>query len=150
MTKDEVFTHIRSLLREALDTLGAGVTLLYEDDVLLDQTKAALNYLIAVGVTTDTVVDSSDELTPEPSTRLGVLLALRVVAVLLRGDLTQRLLSGSMGMIFRMGNDLIDTKTAATQFKSIASDYSKEFISILTIELTAEPEVFGGPNAPGV
>jgi hypothetical protein len=80
------------------------------------------------------------------------MLALRVVVSLLRGDMIQRVTSGEFGVLFAMGNDTIDTKTAAIQFKDSANSFEEEFRNLMTIVMSdaiQNQDVFGGPKAPG-
>src|SRR5678809_120620 len=117
MTMDEVMEQVRSLLNDPLEVfIDAGVTQLYTDQDILDRVPSALRYLRSVGVLIEAVLSTDAELDPEPTERQGVLLAARVASGLLRGELTRRLMNGNFGMVFQMGTDLIDTKTAAIQF----------------------------------
>ena len=150
MTMDEVMEQVRSLLNDPLEVfVDAGITQLYTDEDILDRVPSALRYLRSIGVEIDALLSTDAELDPEPTERQGVLLASRVASDLLRGELTRRLLNGNLGMVFQMGSDLIDTKTAAIQFANASSDIEEEFEALLAIELSPETDVFGGPFAPG-
>lgn len=151
MTMDEVLEQIRSLLNDPLDALvSADVSQLYTDQDIFDRTPSALRYLRSIGVSITSEFDISTQvLDPEPTERQGVLLACRIATGLLRGELTRRLLNGDFGLIFRMGNDLIDTKTAAIQFANVSKAIDDELTVLLIIELSEETTIFGGPNSPG-
>ncbi len=151
MTYAEILEHIRVLLQEPLDGFGIPAQS-YDDDFLYIQVRSALRHLEAIGVIYEgllTVTDGIPDFDIDPTTRQGVLISLRVVSSLLRSDITQRVVSGSLGMVFRMGNDLIDTKTAAIQLGNSSSGYMSEYNILLVLELSGENEVFGGPYAPG-
>jgi hypothetical protein len=94
-------------------------------------------------------MDLEGDLSADLDDTIGVLVANRVAMTLLRGDMIQRVISGEFGVSFRMGSDLIDTKTVAIQFKGIADAYEKEYRRILTIVLSNTGEVYGGPLTPG-
>lgn len=152
MMKADLFEHVRTLLRDAQQDVGIDPPQVYTDDELILQVRSALRQIKALGVTTDAAMTTLGVLSPEPTDVLGVLLSLRMVATLLRGDMIQRVTSGQFGVLFRMGNDTIDTKTAAIQFKNTANDFEAEFRTLMTIVMSADIEnqdVFGGPNAPG-
>lgn len=150
MTMDEVMEQVRSLLNDPLEIfVDSGVTQLYTDQDLLDRVPSSLRYLRSLGVSIDALLTTDAALDPEPTERQGVLLASRMAAGLLRGELTRRLLNGDFGITFRMGNDLIDTKTAAIKFADVSTNIDDEFQVLLLLELAAENEVFGGPFSPG-
>jgi hypothetical protein len=148
MDIDEVLEQIHTLLRDPSEPTST-FQALYDDTDLLWQMPSALRSLRALGVDIATLMTDEDEFDVDPTERQGVLLALRVAAIMLRGELTRRVFSGAAGLLFRMGDDLIDTKTAAIEFGKMAASYDMEFNTLLTIELSGENEVFGGPFAPG-
>jgi hypothetical protein len=150
MIMDEVMEQVRSFLNDPLEIfVDSDVTQLYTDQDILDRVPSALRYLRSLGVSMDAVLTIDAALDPEPTERQGVLLAARIAAALLRGELTRRLLNGDFGLTFRMGNDLIDTKTAAIKFADVSTNIDTEFQVLLVLELAAENEVFGGPFSPG-
>ena len=147
MTKSEIFEEVRTLLREPqTDTISDPWT--YSDDDLVLQIRSALRHLKAKGVSTTTTVSVEGVMDTEPSDAVGTLIALRVASVLLRGDMIRKLNSGELGMYFKAGPDIVDTKTVATNFKKIASEYEDEFEIMLVLALseTSIGEVFGGPT----
>lgn len=152
MVKADLFEHVRALLRDAQKNAGINAPQTYADDDLVPQVRSALRHVVSLGITTDAAMSATGVLSPEPTDSVGVLLSLRVVAALLRGDMIQRVTSGEFGVLFSMGNDTIDTKTAAIQFKDTADGFEEEFRTLITIILSAEidkQDVFGGPRAPG-
>jgi hypothetical protein len=162
MVKADIFEHVRTLLRDAQADLGIGETQFYTDDELVLHVRSALRHLIALGVpttavvvlgvTADAVMTTGGVLSPEPTDSVGVLIALKVVITLLRGDMIKRVTSGEFGVLFSMGNDTIDTKTAAIQFKNTADDFEEDYRNLLTLilsDLIKTLDVYGGPKAPG-
>jgi hypothetical protein len=138
-------------LREPQQNAGITAPQTYEDDDLILQSRSALRHLKARGVAIPSVMDTDGTLTPELDDTVGVLVALRVAAMLLRGDMVKRVMTGEMGFVFQMGSDTIDTKTAAIQFGQAASKYEDEFTTLLTIALTADDvsaSVLGDGKAP--
>lgn len=152
MTKAELFEHVRTLLRDAQSVISINPPQVYSDDELTLYVRSALRHVKALGVSTDTVMSTLGALAPDPTDSVGILLALRVVVSLLRGDMIHRVTTGQFGIVFSMGNDTIDTKTAAIQFKDSSDEFEEEFRTLMTIIMSAEidkQDVFGGPKAPG-
>lgn len=135
MGQDELYEEIRALLFEAqVDTVDKPWH--YHDDELTFQVRSALRYLRAVGVSTDAEVDVDGTFTTSPTETIGTLLAYIVASRLLNGDLIQKLLEGEIGIHFRAGRDVMDTKTAAHAFREKASQYKVEAEALMTIVLT--------------
>lgn len=152
MVKADIFEHVRSLLLDAQQNVGIDPTQVYTDDELILHVRSALRHVKAIGVPTDAVMTTLGVLSPEPADNVGLLIALKVVMTLLRGDMIQRVTSGEFGILFSMGNDTIDTKTAAIQFKNTADDFEEDYRNLLTIilsDLIKALDVYGGPKAPG-
>lgn len=135
MTKAELFEEIRALLLEPqVNTVED--PWVYIDEDLEVQVRSALRRIKAIGVTTDAVMASDGTLDPEPTEAVGLLVAYSVVSSLLRGDLMQKLLEGELGVLWRAGGDMLDTKTGAREFSSAAGEYSDAAHALLTIILT--------------
>lgn len=141
MTKEELHEQIRVLLREPLKETVSG-TWLYTDEDLVLYVRSALRSLVAKGVVTDAVMAADGTLSPEPSNRVGLLIAYHAASALLRGDMIQKLNTGEIGVAFRAGADSLDTKTVATTMKAIANAYDDDLTTLLTIELT-DPDSAG-------
>lgn len=151
MVKADLFEHVRALLRDAQQDLGIAPQV-YTDDELILHVRSALRHVKAIGVVTDAAMTTLGVLAPEPADDVGVLLALKIVITMLRGDMIQRVTSGEFGVLFSMGNDTIDTKTAAIQFKNTADDFEEDYRNLLTLilsDLIKTQDVYGGPKAPG-
>lgn len=151
MTKAELFEDIRALLREA----PVATTLephRYRDDELVQYVRAALRHLRSIGVPTTTQLDSGvgAELTPQPSEQVGHLIALRVAAQLLNGDMIKKLNDGELGLFFRAGPDIVDTRDAVKAFKGAATGLEQEFSRLLMIVLSGTVDdggsIFGQPS----
>jgi hypothetical protein len=152
VTKSELFEEIRSMLSDAQRDLGITNPQTYEDSDLILLVRSALRQIQALGVTTTAAMALDGTLNPEPTNQMGVLLALKTASTLLRGDMISRVVSGEFGVLFSMGSDTIDTKTAAITFRHVADGFDEDFRTLLTIVLsdiidTLDP--FGGPLAPG-
>lgn len=150
MTKSELFEEIRNLLREPqINTVSQ--PWLYTDQELTLQVRSAIRHLSVLGVQSFTAVMTTDgALTSEPTAEQGLLIALYVVQRLLVGDLTNKLLQGDLGIYFRAGSDIIDSKTAAGEFQKAATGYKAEYERLLTMVLSdaidVANSVFGDPD----
>lgn len=148
MTKAELIEEVRSLLNEAqLSTVEKPWH--YTDVEFIPQIRSALRFLRTRGVATTGVMDKDGTFSTEPSTEVeGALIALYVAEKLISGDLTQKLADGELGVIFKAGSDLIDTKVAAQSFSKAASGMADQFQTLLTIALSNADgglnSVFGG------
>lgn len=150
MTKAEIFEEIRALLREP----QAGTVERpwnFTDADIVPQIRSALRHLRTRGLATTGVMDMRGEFTTVPATeREGALIALFVAEKLVSGDLIQKLHDGELGVVFRAGSDMIDTKEAAKSFQKVATTYREEFQILLTIGLTdadGGTATYGGQEA---
>lgn len=149
MGLDEVREEIRSLIREPQLNVSANPWE-YDNNDLIIQIRSALRRLRLYGITTATV-DKDGTLTGTLDDVTGLLLASYVAFKLINGDLTQKLLDGELGLVFRAGTDMIDTKTATIHFREVASDYKDEYDALLAIALTSSDgisQVFGEQAVP--
>lgn len=156
MTITEIFEEVRALIGEPqFDTVAEPY--LYKDGELLRKLRSAVRQLSAKGVLwgessdlEDLVIDAT-EATPvfeeDPTTLQGVLLSLFVAVELLRGDLIKKLNAGEMGVYFRSGFDIIDTKKAGEDFRFAASIMQRELDVMLLRTLTSQLE--GGDSVFG-
>jgi hypothetical protein len=137
MNKDEVFEHIRALLRDAqIETVERPYR--YADHELVPQVRASLRYLRTVGYDTTAVMDERGDFFPDPTEPAGVLVAYHAAASLLAGDLAQKLADGEMGVVFRSGPDLIDTTAAVRSLEKVSGTYADEFSRLLTVRMARE------------
>lgn len=147
MTRKEIYEEVRALLREPqIESVEDPYT--YTDDELDVQLRSALRNLRSLGLPLRTQLLEEGVLAPQPSESQGVLLSLYIASGLLSGDLTQKLRDGDLGVYFRVGSDVIDMKTATTNFRQVSEKYRDRFEVLLTIALTdtvnASGSVFGG------
>lgn len=144
MGLDELFEEIRTLLREPQGrTVEAPYT--YTNAELILSVRSALRHLRSVGIQTKGVLDTSGTLEPALEEAVGVLVALYVAKNLLEGDMVSRLNSGELGMYFRTGPDVMDTRGSVPAFKEAAARYRERYEVMLTLVLTRgiEGAVFG-------
>jgi len=119
----------------------------YKDMDLVRHIRSLLRYLTVIGIGTSGVMATDGTFTTEPSDREGLLIAYGVASRLLRGDLLQKLQAGEMGVYFKAGADVIDSKQAGKTLESYATSYEEHFEVLLAILLAGEPE--GGVFAYG-
>lgn len=151
MGKAEIFEEIRTRLKEPQQEIGAEVWR-YDDVELIRQVRSSLRTLRALGVNTDAVMSEEGVLDPSPTDNVGMLIALDVCQRLLSGDLTQKLLDGEIGTYFRVGPDIIDTKTAMTAFQKHGQRLVDEFERLLVMVLADTNDgtaFFGEPTTRG-
>lgn len=151
MTKAELFEEIRAILAEALqDTVET--PWVYDDPTLERAARSAIRHLKAVGVKSSVEMSSTGVLSPEPTGEVGLLLAYFVVARLLSGDLAKKLNDGELGLNFKAGLDVIDTRDAGKQLASLARHMEEKVEFHITLLLTNGTSGFGqvyGGATPG-
>jgi hypothetical protein len=147
MTRDELFEEIRTLLREPqLDSVSDPWT--YSDEDLILQVRSTLRHLKAQGVTTTADMGTDGTMSADLTARHGALVSLHVATKLLRGDMIRKLNSGELGIYFKSGTDVVDTKTVANNFRDVSTKYDGEYEVLLLLSLNDinGAEVFGGPT----
>jgi hypothetical protein len=151
MTKEELFETIRALLHEPQkDTVEAPYT--YGDAELVFQVRSALRLLRVVDLVRDTspvVMTDKGVLAPEPSEELGLLIAYYVAKELLTGDMLGKLRDGDMGMYFRAGPDVMDTRAAVPAFQTASANLDAKYQALLTIIIAkadSATSFFGEPT----
>lgn len=151
MTRADIEQEIRAILREAtVSTVETPWN--YTSDDFTPQIRSALRHLAAKGLSLVTVMADDDTLSTEPEDAEGVLIALFVAHRLISGDLTQKLMDGELGVIFKTGSDYMDTTTAARQFAAVSADLASRLEIALAMMLadqdTGVNNVFGLQSAP--
>jgi hypothetical protein len=134
MTRDELFEEIRVLLGEPQANLVDNPWE-YSDLDLVPHIRSAIRHCRMKGVRMLAVISTDGDLTSAPTEGEGVLIALRVAGSLLKGDLLQKLLDGELGIYFRAGPDIVDTRDGAADFRRAADRYEGEFERALGIML---------------
>lgn len=135
MDKEELYGEIRALLREP-QTSTALQPWTYADRDFVPLVRSALRQLRVRGLTVTGAMDGTGEFTENPTEMEGMMIAYYVADHLLSGDLIAKLNDGELGVTFKSGSDLIDTKQAAKSFEKSASLFRDEFQTLLTIALT--------------
>jgi hypothetical protein len=146
MDQETLFEEVRTRLREAqADTVSS--PWIYQDEDIIWATRSAIRNLRALGVTIELDMDSSGDFDTDPTELIGVLVALKICVDLLRGDLTNKLQMGELGVNIRSVVDSYSTVESARAFQKVADAYEKDFKTLLTIVLTngvdAASTVFG-------
>jgi hypothetical protein len=147
MNKLELYEEIRALLREPQQATTSNPWN-YTDTDFAPQVRSALRHMRAKGLTVVGVMDAAGQFSTAPTEREGMIIALFVADRLISGDLMQKLQDGELGVVFKTGSDLIDTKQAAREFSSTASAYRTEFQTLMAIALAdgvnANSSVYSG------
>lgn len=137
MSLAEIYEEIRALLKD-VQTATVDAPYTYSDDDLLYPLRSALRWARTKGVDTDADLALNGTLSPTPTETVGVLLSYRVASQLLRGDMISKLGTGELGLYFRAGDSIIDTKTAATVFRGAAKVYDDEVRLLLSQILSSD------------
>jgi hypothetical protein len=143
MTKDEIYEEIRTQLREAQESVVTSPWKFGDKD-FVPHIRSALRHLRAVGVVTTGVMGTDGEFSADPGEIEGLLIVHLLVGRLLTGELTRKLLDGELGVVFRSGGDMLDTKTATTAFREVATQAKEQYDSLLTVALA---NADGGSNS---
>lgn len=137
MDKAELLEEIRGLLMEPqVETVEEPYH--YPDDILIVQIRSAIRHLISLGVPIEVTVSTAGVFSDDLPDTHGLLVAYHVAMRLLRGDMIQKLKDGEMGVSFRAGRDVIDTKSAGYLFEGKADEYDLEYRVLLTNFLADE------------
>ena len=99
----------------------------YSDSYLFEYIKASNNVLTSSEIITSTYVASGTTFSPEPSTLDGLLLASHATYTLLKSDTAKKVKDGSLGIVFKSGQDQISTVEASRGIQNIAQEYYKEY-----------------------
>lgn len=135
MDKATLYEEIRALLREP-QVQSVADPWEYKDQDFVPQVRSAIRHLAARGVLVVAVMDTNGEFTTDPAEKEGLLIALFVADRLLSGDLIQKLKDGELGIYFKSGVDIIDTRQAERAFGVAATRYRDDFQALLTMVLT--------------
>ena len=149
MDKQELHEEIRAILREALIESSLKEWH-YRVDELDAQIRSALRYLRTIGVDLGgAVMDTMGVLDPEPEEDVGVLVSYFVAHRLLTGDLIQKLTDGELGIYWKEGLDVIDTRDQLRSMNKSAAEIHDRYNRILNIILTGQVDdgasVYGEP-----
>lgn len=134
MDKDELFEEIRTRLREAQEDICTDPWL-YSNEDLIKAVRSAIKHLRVIGVTLILDMDLSGTFDTDPTETQGMLIALKVCADLLKGDLSHKLNEGSLGVSITSVMDTYNTNVGAVGLQSVAKAYKLEFNELLTIVL---------------
>jgi len=135
MDRDTLFEEIRTKLREAQED-HVDDPWLYQDEDLIMACRSAIRNLRAIGISLTANLSLTGAFDVDPSEQEGVLIALKVVMDLLRGDLTQKLHKGEIGVSVRSVLDSYSTTEAAKGLAKAAAEYKLDYDSLLTIVLS--------------
>lgn len=135
MDRDTLFEEIRTKLREAQEDTVSDPWL-YTDEELIVAVRSAIRNLRAKKVTLSLDLGLDGTFDTDPTETQGVLLALKVVTDLLKGDLANKLARGELGVSVKSVLDTYSTTEAARGFKNIAAEFETEFRTLLSIVLT--------------
>lgn len=139
MNEAELYEEIRALLREA-QVSKVSDPWKYTDEDFVPQTRSALRNLRVRGLLVEGAMDSDGIFTTEPTEIEGLLIAYFVAERLVSGDLLQKLADGELGMVFKTGPDLIDTKTATRSFEDFGKRWRMEFDALLAIAMAGQAD----------
>lgn len=135
MDRDTLFEEIRTRLREVQEQTVTDVWL-YQDEDLIMAVRSAIRQLRVIHVALEFDLDLTGAFDTDPTETQGMLLALKVVADLLKGDLTKKLNNGELGVSVKSLLDSYSSTEGAKGFAKAAESYAEEFKTLLTIVLS--------------
>lgn len=139
MTKDELLEEIRSRLREPqLQTVETPWE--YREIDLVMEIRSALRYLRVIGVPVTATMSPVGALGGTLDENVGIAIACWVSSRLFAGDLARKLGKGELGVYFRAGPDIIDTRNVNSFFAATADAYEGEFKKLVAIILASGAE----------
>lgn len=139
MSVEELYEEIRALLREA-QVSKVSDPWKYTDEDFVPQTRSALRSLRVRGLLVEGDMDRDGVFVTDPSEIEGLLIAYFVAERLVTGDLLQKLADGELGLVFKTGPDLIDTKTATRSFEDFGKRWRMEFDTLLAIAMAGQAD----------
>jgi len=143
MDIETLLEEIRTRLREAQEDCIADPWL-YSDEELILAVRAAIRYLNVIGITVSAVLSLNGDFDTDPSLVQGMLLASKVAADLVLGDLTKKVNTGELGVNFRSVMDTYSTSEATRIMQGAADRYLQEFKTLLTIEMANSSDTASG------
>jgi hypothetical protein len=146
MTTAEIIEDIRSRLNEfQVNTVDRPWA--YRTEEFTPHMRSAIRQLRALGVVVAPTMDESGVLSDELTDTIGVLVSIIATIRLVRGDLLTKLRDGELGVIFRTGADLIDTKTAATRMENAATELDRDIDTLLAVAMASAEQTTAGDGA---
>jgi len=137
MNWDELIEHIRDLLLLPQQRISAQPWV-YDDEDFIVPIRSAIRHLKGVGAIVMPLTLSKDGiLSRELLEDEGLVIAHYVARNMIKGDLTNKLGEGELGLYFRAGPDIIDTRRATDFFEESARSYENEYKKILAVRLSA-------------
>lgn len=140
MDRDTLFEEIRTRLREVQEETVTDCWI-YQDEDLIMATRSAIRHLRAMKVSLSFDLDLTGSFDTNPTETEGMLIALKVCADLLKGDLTKKFNNGELGVSIKSLLDSYSSTEGAKGFAKAAAGYMRDFESLLTIVLTDATDV---------
>lgn len=140
MDIDTLLEEIRTRLREAQEDTCTNPWL-YQNEDLIKAIRSAIRHISVLGVPIPSDLDLSGTFTVDPTEVQGMLIALKVSADLLKGDLANKLNSGELGISVRSVVDSFSTTEASKGMQGIAKAYLRDFDTLLTIVIVNSTDV---------
>jgi hypothetical protein len=136
MDASEIFEDMRSRLNE-LQVNTVDRPWEYELDDLIPRVRSAMRYLRAANVYVNSTMSGEGVLSAPVTTIVGVLVSALATMNMIKGDLLGKLRDGELGVIFRTGADLIDTKTSALRLDAGVATLEAEVATLMAIALSS-------------
>lgn len=137
MTTDEVLEVIREKIGQAVDEVNCNSPS-YPDSFLLNYVKTANFSLTVLGISTGVTI-ASGAILPDPSIPIGMILAVKAAASVVKSDLINRVRNGELGLSFSSGASSISTIQAASTLRVVADGLFEEVRLLLTAYLSGDP-----------
>ena len=94
----------------------------------------------AVGIALEPTMSKAGVLSLDLSDTLGTLISAMSASRIVKGDLLMKLRDGELGVIFRTGADLIDTKTIANELRTSTGTMEDEVATLIAVALASSSQ----------
>ena len=139
MTTAELLEIVEQFIGQTAAVLG-GETEDYSHPFILEHLKTVNFMLNAAGITTSVVVDPvAETITPAPTDKLGLLLAVKTATAIIKGDLIKKVRLGELGVSFKTGATSITTSDAAKRLTDFSDQLMHKSDMLETMFLSEDP-----------
>jgi len=139
MTTAEILAIVEQFIGQA-DAILGGEHGDYTDPFILDHLKTVNFMLKSSGIDTGVAVDPvAETITPAPTDKLGLLLAVKTATVIIKGDLIKKVRLGELGVSFKTGATSITTSDAAKRLTDFSDFLMRKSEMLETMFLSEDP-----------
>ena len=139
MTTSQVLEVMKQKIGQAVGEVG-GECPTYLDGFLIKYIETINWILVSMGLDEEVVVDANAvSITPDPTNKVGLLLAYGAASNLISDDLAQKVKSGELGLSFSTATTEITTNQAAITLSGTSKKLWSDFNSLFTAYMSEDP-----------